>query len=183
MAEYRNRTGGAYALTTFASILPGHVDEVQAYIDSLPVGAESPLARLPQLHLSRIQIFRELVPQGGDHVVDRLEAPQLVFTSSFDGELDPYLDAIAELVPECDNWWGHCAGYPGRSDRAAFRRWVRAHKVDAQLFANAYHGATVQDVREALALRERVVEFAAEAQDLEPAALRERFLATFGSVR
>jgi hypothetical protein len=183
MAEYRNRTGGVYALTTFASILPGHVDEVEAYLESLPLGADSPLARLDQLHLSRIQIFRELVDQGGGHVVDKLEAPQLVFTSSFDGELDPYLDAIAEKVPEADNWWGHCVGYPGRADKAAFRAWVRAHKVDTQLFANAYHGETVSDVRDALALREQVVEFAAEAQGLDAAALQERFLATFGSER
>jgi hypothetical protein len=183
MAEYRNRTGGAYALTTFASILPGHVDEVEAYLDAMPLGADSPLARLPQLHLSRIQVFRELVPQGGSHRVDKLEAPQLVFTSSFDGELDPYLDAIAELVPEADHWWGHCVGYPGRADRAAFRKWVRAHNVDAQLFANAYHGATVQDVRAALAVREQVVDFAASAQGLDAATLHERFLATFGSGR
>jgi hypothetical protein len=106
-----------------------------------------------------------------------------VFTSSFDGELDPYLDAIAERVPECDNWWGHCVGYPGRADRAAFRKWVRAHKVDAQLFANAYHGATVQDVREALAVREQLVEFVADAPGLDAAALQQRFLATFGSGR
>jgi hypothetical protein len=183
MAEYRNRTGGVYALTTFASILPGHVDEVEAYLESLPLGADSPLARLDQLHLSRIQIFRELVDQGGGHVVDKLDAPQLVFTSSFDGDLDTYLDAIADKVPEADNWWGHCVGYPGRADKAAFRAWVRAHKIDTQLFANAYHGETVKDVRDALALREQVVEFAAEAQGLDAAALQERFLATFGSGR
>ena len=41
----------------------------------------------------------------------------------------------------------------------------------------------MQDVREALALREQVVEFAAEAQGLDAAALQERFLATFGSAR
>ncbi len=175
--EYRNRTGGVYALTTFASILPGYVDEVQAYLDNLPLGAESPLARLDQLHLSRIHIFRELVDQGGGHVVDKLEAPQLVFTSSFDGDLDAYLDAIAERVPEADNWWGHCVGYPGRADKAAFRKWIKDHQVNTQLFANAYHGATVQDVREALETRERVVAFAAETQGLDAASLQQRFLA------
>ncbi len=181
MSEYRNRVGGAYGLTTFASILPGHVDEVEAYIESMPVGADSPLARLDQLHLSRIQIFRELVHQGGAHDIDVLDAPQLVFTSSFDGELDPYLDAICDRVPEADKWWGFCVGYPGRSDKAAFRAWIRAHKIDAQLFASAYPNSTVQQVREALALREQVVEFAAESQGLDAAALQERFLATFAS--
>ncbi len=175
--EYRNRTGGVYALTTFASILPGHAGEVQAYLDAMPLGAESPLARLSQLHLSRIHVFHELVDQDGGHRVDKLEAPQLVFTSSFDGDLDAYLDAIAENVPEADEWWGHCAGYPGRSDKAAFRAWIRAHQVHTQLFANAYHGATVQDVREALDARERVVAFAAETQGLDAAELQQRFLA------
>jgi hypothetical protein len=180
MGESRNRVGGAYALTTFASILPGHVDEVQAYIDGLPLGEESPLARLDQLHLSRIQIFRELVPQGGSHVPDKLDAPQLVFTSSFDGDLDSYCDAIAERVPEADNWWGHCVGYPGRSDKAAFRSWIRAHKIDTNLFASAYPNANVQQVQAALAAREQVIEFAADAQGLDAATLQERFLATFG---
>jgi hypothetical protein len=179
--ENRNKTGGVYALTTFASILPGYVDEVQAYIDNMPLGEQSPLARLGQLHLSRIQIFRELVDQGGGHVVDKLDAPQLVFTSAFDGELDDYLNDMAEKVPEADNWWGHCVGYPGRSDKAVFRKWVRDHQIHTQLFANAYHGETVPDVRAALDLREQIVEFAADAQGLDAAALQERFLATFGS--
>jgi hypothetical protein len=177
--EYRNRTGGVYALTTFASILPGHADEVQAYLDAMPVGAESPLARLDQLHLSRIHIFHELVDQGGGHKVDTLDAPQLVFTSSFDGDLDTYLDAIADNVPEADVWWGHCVGYPGRSDKSAFRAWIRAHQVNTQLFANAYPGATVQDVRAALAAREQIVAFAAETQALDAAELQKRFLAEF----
>jgi hypothetical protein len=177
--EYRNRTGGVYALTTFASILPGHAAEVQAYLDAMPLGAESPLARLDQLHLSRIHIFHELVDQDGGHNVDKLDAPQLVFTSSFDGDLDVYLDAIAEKVPEADIWWGHCVNYPGRSDKAAFRKWIKDHQVHTQLFANAYHGATVQDVRQALAAREQIVAFAAEAQGLDAAELQKRFLAEF----
>ena len=63
MAEFRTRSGGVYALTTFASILPGHKDELQAYLDAMPEGPHSPLARLSQLHLSRIHIFDELVDQ------------------------------------------------------------------------------------------------------------------------
>jgi hypothetical protein len=179
MGERRNRVGGAYALTTMAPLIAGHEDAAQAYVDALALGPESPLARLEQLHLSRIQLFRELVYQGPPARRTHLRHSYLVFTSSFDGALDPYLDALAERVPEADEWWGHCAGYPGRSDHAAFRAWIRAHKVDTNLFASAYPEATVWDVREALALRERIVAFAAEAQGLEAAALQERFLAEF----
>jgi hypothetical protein len=184
MAEYRNRVGGVYALTVFTPILPGHEDELRAHLDALPVGEQSPLARLDQLHLSRIQIFDTLVDQGAPHRRETLKRHHLLFTSTVDGDLDPYLEAICERIgAQADGWWGHCAGYPGTSDRAAFKRYIRAHKVDTGLLAVANPGATVQDVRESLALRERVVDFAAGGQGLDATALRERFLAAFGDVR
>jgi hypothetical protein len=178
MAEWRNKTGGVYALTTFASILPGHKDELQAYLDDMPLAEASPLARLSQLHLSRIHIFDELVAQPRSEA-EKLDAPQLVFTSSFDGDLDRYCDDICDKVPEADDWWGHCVGYPGRSDKAAFRAYIRAHKIDTQLFANAYHGATVQDVKAALALRDKLFDFAADNQGLGAAELQQRFRSAF----
>jgi hypothetical protein len=175
-----NRVGGAYALTVFTPILPGRVDELEDYLENLPLGPESPLARLETLHLSRIQIFRALVHQGPKQKhTDVLKHAQLLFTSTFDGELDPFLGALAERVPEADEWWGRCAGYPGRDDRAAFGAYVRSHQVDTGLFASALPDATVGDVRDALAQRERLVDFAVAAQDLDAAALQERFRATF----
>ena len=181
MAEYRNKVGGVFSLTTFAPIIHGHEETVREVIESLPVGAESPLARLDMLHLSRLQIFDHLVYQGPRQKHrDTLKHHHLVFTSSFDGELDPYLDAICDrLGPEADSWGSHCIGYPGTSDRAGFRSWIRAHKVDSSLFASAYHGASVERVRDALETRERLVAFAAAAQGLEPAELQERFRSTF----
>ena len=184
MAEYRNRVGGVYALTVFTPVIPGHEDELRAHLEHLPVGAESPLARLDALHLSRIQIFDELVYQAPPQKRETLNASHLLFTSTFDGDLDPYLDAICERIgAQADAWWSHCVGYPGTADRAAFRRYIRAHKVDTSLFASANQNATVQQVHESLALRQRVVDFAADAQGLDAPALRERFLATFGARR
>ena len=181
MAGKRNLFGGAYSLTVFAPILPGHEDAVQAVIEGLPVGADSPLARLDGLHFSRLQIFRELVHQGdAQRKRDRLRSSQLVFTSTFDGELDPYLDALcARLGAEADRWWEHCAGYPGSADRAAFARYIRDHQVDSNLFASAHPNADVARVRGSLDLREQIIDFAAAAQGLDAAALqagfRERF--------
>ncbi len=184
MAEYRNRVGGVYALTVFTPIVHGHEDELRAHLEALPVGADSPLARLDDLHLSRIQIIDALVDQGPPHRRETLKRSHLLFTSTVDGDLDPYLDAICERIgAEADCWWGHCDGYPGTADHAAFRRYIRAHKVDTNLLAVANPGVTVRDVRESLALRERVVDFAAAAQGLDAAALHERFLATFADVR
>ncbi len=180
MGESRNRVAGAYALTTFAPIIPGHEEELLAYIEGLPTAAASPLARLDTLHLSRIQIFDRLVHQGPDHKLDQLESNWLVFTSSFDGELDDYLDLICDRIgDEADGWWSHCVGYPGTADRAAFKAWIKVHQRHTHLFANAYHGGTVAKVREGLALRDQIVDFAAGAQGLDAAELKERFLSTF----
>jgi hypothetical protein len=180
MGASRNRVGGAYALTTFAPIVAGREDELRAAIEGLPTGADDPLARLEGLHVSRLQIFDHLVHQGERQRPDRLTANYLVFTASFDGDLDRFLDAICEHLPaEADSWWGHCVGYPGTSDRAAFRRYISDHQAHTDLFASPYANASVATVRESLALRDRVVDFAADAQGLDPAALKERFLSTF----
>ncbi len=98
---------------------------------------------------------------------------------TIDGDLDPYLDALCARVPECDEWWGRCAGYPGRSDPAAFRAFVRSIQARPGLFQSAMPTASVVEVRESLALRERVIDFAVEAQGLDAAELQARFLAEF----
>jgi hypothetical protein len=180
MAESRNRMGGAYSLTVFTRIVSAHEDELRAYIESLPMGPESPLARLDTLHFSRLQIFSALVYQGRPQRPERLNGSHLVFTSSFDGELDPYLDAVCErLGADADGWWSHCEGYPGTADRAAFKRWIRDHKADSALFFSAVPGAGVEDVLESLALRERILDFAATAQGLDDDALQQRFREAF----
>ena len=123
---------------------PGKADELEAYLAALPTGAESPFARLEMLHIARVQLFRALVHQGPKQKhTDTLQNAHLVFTSTIDGDLDPYLDALAERVPEADEWWGRCAGYPGRADPAAFRAWVRGKQVDTGLFQSAIPNAKV----------------------------------------
>jgi len=175
-----NRVGSAYALTTFAGVEPGKADELEAYLAELPTGEQSPFARLEMLHIARVQIFRALVHQGPKQKhTDTLKNAHLVFTSTIDGDLDPYLDALAERVPEADEWWGRCAGYPGRADAASFRAWVRSKQVDTKLFQSAIPNAKVGDVREALALRERVIDFAVSAQGLDAATLQARFRTSF----
>ncbi len=173
MSERRNHVGAAYSLTVVAPIAPGLEDAARAAIDSLPIGPDSPLAPLRGLHFSRIHVVSELVfqgPQQGHR--DPLRAAQLVFTSTVDGELDPYLDA---LRPIADTWWQFCAGYPGSEDGAAFVRWVREHQIDSSLFASAHPEATVPSVLDSLALRERIIDFAVTSRGLDPADLQRRF--------
>ncbi|HET9012822.1 MAG TPA: hypothetical protein VFN38_13445 [Gemmatimonadaceae bacterium] len=175
-----NRIGTAYALTTFARVLPGRADELEAYLGALPRGTGSPFARIGTLHIARVQLFRSLVHQGPkQRRTDVLQNAHLVFTSTIDGELDAYLDALCAHVPECDEWWGRCAGYPGRDDAAAFRAYVRSIQARPGLFQSAMPSASVTVVRESLALREQVIDFAVAAQGLDAAELQARFRAEF----
>jgi hypothetical protein len=178
MSERRNHVGVAYSLTVVAPIVAGREQEARDAIEALPPDA---LARLEGLHFSRVHVVSELVFQGpAQRFRDRLRASQLVFTSTFDGELDPYLDAL-RAHGEPDRWWRHCSGYPGSADRAAFGRFVREHQIDSSLFASAHPDATVAQVRESLALRERIIAFAADAQGLDAGALHRRFRDTFAA--
>ncbi len=175
-----NRTGTAYALTTFARIQALRADELEDYLAAMPRGSRSPLARIGALHLSRLHIVRELVFQGpNQRHRDHLRHAHLVFTSTFNGELDGFLEDLRTAVPECDEWWGRCVGYPGRDDEGAFAAYVRSLQVDTSLFQSPIPTTTVAEVHAAAALRENVIDFAIETQGLDAASLRARFRETF----
>jgi hypothetical protein len=168
-----NRVGVAYSLTVIAPVVAGREEEAREALEALPPDF---LRALGTLHFSRIHVVSDLVFQGPQQRHrDHLRASHLVFTSTVDGELEPYLEALRPLA---DTWWQYCVGYPG-SEGEAFVRWVREHQLDSSLFASAHPEATVPGVLESLALRERIVDFAIEARALEPAELQRRFRDAF----
>lgn len=165
-----NRVGVAYSLTVIAPVVAGREDEARAALEALPPDF---LTRLENLHFSRIHVVSDLVFQGPQQRHrDHLRASHLIFTSTFDGEREPYLEA---LRPIAGTWWQYCVGYPGDD----FARWVREHQLDSSLFASAHPEATVPGVLESLALRERIVDFAVEARGLPAADLQRRFREAF----
>jgi hypothetical protein len=175
----RNVSGQAYALTVLTPILDGHATELTAHLEALPEGSESPLARVPGTHLGRWVVIDDVKYQGhGQRHRDRLQAARLLFTSNFDGALDDYLDKLQTgLGEDADAVWGHCRDYPGRGP--GFAPWLKAHQLDAALFFAAYGDRTLEQVRADLEQRTRLIEFALEAQGLEPADLKARFMERF----
>ena len=179
----RNKVGTAYSLIVFTAIVPGHEPAVKAAIEGLPRGTDGPWARFERVHAARLQIYDQPVYQGAPQKPERLRSSYLS-TAIVDGDRDPFLDEICERMPaEAESWWGHCVGYPGVADRAAFRRWIVHNQIETALVTSPYPTASVQDVRESLALRERVVEFAIAAQGLDAAELQQRFRQAFSDVR
>lgn len=175
-----NRSGTAYALTTFARIQPEAEDELEDYLAALPRGEHSPLARVDTLHLSRLQIFRTLVFQGPmQRNRDTLRHAHLVFTATFNGQLNSFLATLAERVPECDQWWGRCVGYPGRSSPGSFATYVRSLQVTTTLFQSPIPTTTVAEVHAAVAMRDRVIDFAVDTQGVDASTLLKRFREVF----
>jgi hypothetical protein len=178
--EHRNRSGQAYGLTVLTPILDDRVSALAAHLDTFGPEDASPLARVAGTHFARWVILEDVVYEGGGQRRDALKASRLLFTSNFDGSLDDYLEAMrGDLGEDADAVWGHCAGYPGRADAPAFAAYFRNHQVESALFFGAYGDQTVAQVRDNLARRTRLIEFALAAQALAPAELQARFRAEF----
>jgi hypothetical protein len=154
--------GNATALTVITPIAPGHEDALRGYLESLP-RRDGPLARLPGTHLGRWVIVDEL--DG-----EELPGAYLIFTSNFGGPLDPYLDGLCEL-PEAREIWGRSG-----EDLKAY---LLEHRVKTGVFFAAYPQATLNDVRRSLDRRERLIDFAVSAQEMDPAQLQAAFDAEF----
>ena len=106
-----DRSGQAGALTVLTPIASGAEPALRAYLEGLRAGP-SPLARLPRTHFGRWVIVPELV-HDDERRPDRLAAPYVLFTASFDGPLDTYLDDLCdELAAEAHEIWGRCSGAP-----------------------------------------------------------------------
>jgi hypothetical protein len=175
-----NVSGQAYALTVLTPIEHGREEPLTAYLDALGDGDASPLARVPGTHLARWVVIGQVKHQDGQRRRDALKAPRLLFTSNFDGDLDPYLEALRTgLAGDADAIWGNCTGYPGHQDAAGFSAWIRHHQIEASLFFGAYGDQTVAEVHANVAARTSLIEFALETRGLDPAALQARFLERF----
>lgn len=162
-------------MTVMTPILPGADEELRRVLDSLPVGPQSPLARLGRTHFGRWVIIPGLVHERAPQPRDELRSPYLLFSAVFDGRPGPYLEGLCDcLAGEAHAIWNRCAGYPGHPSRhrAAFMAYLRAHEIHATAFLAAYPEATVAHVRESLAFRRRFVGFVSELQGARVAQAR-----------
>jgi hypothetical protein len=170
-----NVSGQAYALMVITPIVPGEEAALRDYIEGFSQD-DSPLARLAGTHFARWVIVPDFVHDPEQPSEDRLGCEYLVFTSNFDGPLDAYLDALGEeLATEARAIWGRCAGCPQEASADELKAYLLHNQVDTGFFVAAYPQATVAKVRDALAVRERLIDFAQRAQAMAPAELKRAF--------
>ena len=141
-------------LATFCALVP--VTDEAPLRAELAAWPESPFARMDHVHFARLVVIERIDREVAAQPDDGLDRPYLMLSSFFDGSDQAWLDALPDEVVGVLR---HCRGWPG-AHRAAFGRWLRAHRVEATAVFGAYADATVAEVRDALAFRERFREFA-----------------------
>ena len=175
-----NTSGQAYALTIMTPVRPGMEPALASLLAALPTGERSPLARMGTTHFARWLVLHDLVYGGPPQVRDSLQSAYLIFVSTFDGDLDSYLEAmISRMGAELDAIWSHCAGFPGIDDPAAVKRYLKHNQLDTTFFYAPYGQARVPDVLDSLALRRRIADFAIAGQSLNAAELHKAWIREF----
>jgi hypothetical protein len=168
-----NRNGNAYAVVSLTPILVGRESVLKEHLRSL---APSPFAELAEVHFARFMVLGQLNGDwpGAPRRRTELKSAYLLFTASITANDDAgatalpgtFLERIAQQVPEAASAiWNHCLGFPGVLDPGAFADYLHRSLLGSELFYVGYKDATVQQVRDALARRSHLCDFAQWAQD------------------
>jgi hypothetical protein len=169
-------------VSSLAALLPirkGAEQSVKRLVERLPAGGGSPFARIGSTHFARLVVISELVDRHDKRVA--WQPARLFFSAEFDIPARGWLEALCTLLPrEADEIFGACEGYPGSERPPAVKAWLLSHSVRPGFTVRGNPGATAGEIVDALALRERLIEFAVAARGLEPAELRRRFDEAFG---
>ncbi len=183
------RSGRSYAFTLLTPIRRGHEADLAAHLKGLSTGEESPLARLPYVHVGRWMVIDQLKMgwPGAPRRPARLQSQYLLFSATVTApDEDTYADDLPEsflrelatrIPDEAEAIWGHCVGYPGSASVDAFVRYLSTSRLETSLFYVGYPDVTVQQVRQALATRDRLVDFVRDHQnERDPAQLQRAYL-------
>ncbi len=141
---------GSQPLTALTPIIPGRRAQLQQVLatvrERIASGGPSPLEEIGTVHFARWVVLP-----------DDQDGGQLLFTSNFDGPWDDYIeDFAAQAAESFDAIYSNCVGWPerGARDVDAFKAYVLAHEILADVYYRAYPMATVQQVKAALKLKD-----------------------------
>ncbi|MBD2564848.1 MULTISPECIES: hypothetical protein [Nostoc] len=109
---------------------------------------DNPLSRVGTIHFALWSIIDD--------------GKRLLFSSNFDDELEAYLLDFARNAPQgLDAVFSNCVGYPeggAAADFEGFKKFAEEHLVDCQHYYNAYPMESVNNVKNALKVRDSFIE-------------------------
>jgi hypothetical protein len=168
-----NVTGQAYGLTVLSPIrtdLVGYVSRariLRGYLAGLPVGAESPFARVPMMHFARWVVLDTLPFEGYPSTDDMLASAYLLFVCEFDGDLPEMLNMLASSIGDVvSDVYAHCVDFPGTHSLRAFQMYMTSCQIDTTFLYSSYPNDSVDDVLKALLLQRELGTWLADNQGL-----------------
>ena len=147
-------------ILVLAPLRDGEADSARAAAAAL----DKPFACVPGTHLARLQILRPPPRRFRGRTRHYVRRPPTTTGPSSRGWRQPRVSGAPVLA--------HCAFWPGADDPAEVVRWARARELQTGFSVVGSPHASVEEVGEALALRERVVALAARTTVLDDAALQ-----------
>ena len=142
---------GTRALTALVPIAPGRRERLQQVLAGvgkrIAAGGPTALDDIGTVHFARWVILPDYGEDGG-----------LLFATNFDGSFDDYIRDFAEQAPDSfEAIYSNCVGWPegGATDLEAFKAFIRAHELVADVYYRAYPTATVREVKSGLQLRQQ----------------------------
>ena len=142
---------GTQALTALARIKPGRRGQLQQVLAGvgkrIAAGGPTPLDDIGTVHFARWVILPDYGEDGG-----------LLFATNYDGSFDDYIRDFAEQASDSfEAIYSNCVGWPegGATDLEAFKAFIRAHELVADVYYRAYPTATVREVKSGLQLRQQ----------------------------
>jgi hypothetical protein len=144
-------------LSFISEVEPGRAAELDALLKDLQhdlLQNPNPALGFPslkQLHFASLLVHED---QGYPAI--------LIFEANFDGEVQPFLNDLAETSGEVlDRIYRHCPGYPGSSsgDRAPLRNYLLKHVVEPNAYYIGNVGRSVERTLQEDGLRGSVENF------------------------
>jgi hypothetical protein len=185
-----NKSGSVYGLTILSPIIDdphasiSHDLQLRMYLGALPRDQRGPFAKVTSTHLARLTVMNDVVFVGSPAVEEHLKSQYLVFESNFDGELDPYLRAMATEIPEhVDAVWSHCVGYPGIKSVEAFQAYMKKCQITTTFYFADVNDKTVSQTLRALQTQASVAGFIQNNQGKPAAEIQQAFAEFFEALR
>lgn len=151
-----------HQFSALCALLPGREAAAREALARIPVRDRSPFALVPGTHNGRWTVVRTDPDPAAPRRAGGLPTPMLMCSAVIDPPPDEWLPGLLRALDEgpvtADDIWSNCPAWPG--DRRAQLDYLLSRSVRSVLgFATVDHG--VDEIRDALAVHERLSSFAA----------------------